>query len=68
MEILNKGEFQISDKERDDQLDNLKLDIANIIAKMSVNTADGNQFPVSIIIKAMNECKCKVNTSKSAKP
>ena len=42
MEILNKGEFQISDKERDDQLDNLKLDIANIIAKMSVNTADGN--------------------------
>lgn len=42
MEILNKGEFQISDKERDDQLENLKLDIANIISKMSVNTTDGN--------------------------
>lgn len=42
MEILNKGEFQVSDKEREGQLENLRLDIANIIVKMSVNTKDGN--------------------------
>lgn len=42
MEILNKGEFQVSDKERESQLENLKLDIANIIVKMAVNAQDGN--------------------------
>lgn len=68
MEILNKGEFQVSDKEREGQLENLRLDIANIIAKMAVNSNDGNQFPVSIILKAMIEVNCKVNVSKSAKP
>lgn len=30
-EILNKGNMQVSDLEREDQLDNLKKDIANII-------------------------------------
>jgi ribosome maturation protein Sdo1 len=42
MEILNKGEFQVSDKEREGQLENLRLDIANIIVKMTVNSQDGN--------------------------
>lgn len=60
IEILNKGEFQVSDKEREGQLENLTLDIANIIAKMAVNSKDGNQFPVSIILKAMIEANCKV--------
>jgi ribosome maturation protein SDO1 len=31
-EILNKGELQVSELERDDQFDNLKKEIANIIA------------------------------------
>ena len=68
MEILNKGEFQVSDKERESQLDNLKLDIANLIVKMSINETDGNKFPVSIILKAMTEANCKVNGNKPAKP
>jgi ribosome maturation protein SDO1 len=42
VEILNKGEFQLSDKERDTQLENLRLDIANIIVKMAINANDGN--------------------------
>jgi ribosome maturation protein Sdo1 len=49
-------------------MENLKLDIANIIVKMGVNSNDGNQFPVSIILKAMTEVNCKVNTNKAAKP
>ena len=31
MEILNKGDFQVSDLEREDQLENLKNDIANLV-------------------------------------
>ena len=44
----------MSEKERENTLDSLKLEIANIITKMCVNSEDGNQFPVSIIVKAMN--------------
>jgi ribosome maturation protein Sdo1 len=38
---LNKGELQVSELERDDQLDNLKKEIANIISQKCVNTTDG---------------------------
>jgi ribosome maturation protein SDO1 len=53
--------MQVSDLEREDQLDNLKKDIANIIVQKCVNTKDGKQFPVSIIMKAMQEVNCKIN-------
>lgn len=66
-EILNKGNMQVSDLEREDQLDNLKKDIANIIVQKCVNTKDGKQFPVSIIMKAMQEVNCKINPTQSAK-
>ena len=42
VEILNKGEYQVSEIERENQLDNLKNEIANIICKMCVNQEDGN--------------------------
>lgn len=61
IEILNKGELQVSDLEREDQSENLKKDIANIISQKCVNSTDQKQFPVSIIMKAMAEAKCKVN-------
>jgi ribosome maturation protein Sdo1 len=32
-----------------------------------VNTKDNNQFPVSIILKAMNEANVKLNPTQSAK-
>ncbi|CDW78721.1 ribosome maturation protein sbds-like [Stylonychia lemnae] len=67
MEILNKGDLQVSELERDDQLDNLKKEIANIIAQKCVNTTDGKQFPVSIIMKAMNEVNAKINPKQTAK-
>lgn len=51
----------MSDLEREDQLDNLKKDIANHIVRMCVNAKDGTQFPVSIILKAMSEANCKIN-------
>ena len=58
---MNKGELQVSDLEREDQLENLRKDIANIIMSKCVNSKDGKQFPVSIILKAMSEVNCKIN-------
>ena len=68
VEILNKGEFQESEAERGDQLDKITQEIASIIVKMTVNKEDGNTFPVTIILKAISQSKCKINGSKPAKP
>ena len=42
IEILNKGEFQMSDLEREDKLENIKLDIANWVSDQCINSEDGN--------------------------
>tara|TARA_B110000285_G_C14980479_1_gene541107 strand:+ start:164 stop:358 length:195 start_codon:yes stop_codon:yes gene_type:complete len=46
-EILNKGEYQVSDHERELQLENLRKEIGNIIVGMSVNSTDLSPWPVS---------------------
>ena len=66
-EILNKGEFQMTDMEREDQLEKKKLDIATWISSQCINSQDGNQFPPNIILKAMKEANVKVNLQKPAK-
>jgi len=53
IEILNKGDMQISDLERESSQEKLKLEIANWIVKLSINSDNGNAFPVSIIVKAL---------------
>ena len=60
-EILNKGEFQVSDHERELQLENLRKEVGNLIVNMSVNTNDLTPWPISQIMKAMQECKVKLN-------
>ena len=67
IEILNKGELQVSELERNEQLENLKKQIAGIIAQKCVSTTDSKQFPVSIIIKAMNDSHCQINPKQDAK-
>ena len=57
----------MSELERDDQLESLRKDIANIIVSKCVNSKDGKQFPVSIIMKAMTEANCKINPTQSSK-
>ena len=61
IEILNKGDMHVSDLEREDQHQNLRKDITNIISSKCINTKDNNQFPVSIILKAMTEVNVKIN-------
>ena len=67
MEILNKGEFQVSDLEREACLENVRKEVAHIIVGMCVSSKDGGNFPLSIILKAMSECKVKLSETKSAK-
>ena len=67
MEILNKGEFQVSDLEREAGLENVRKEVAHIIVGMCVNSKDQSNFPLSIILKAMSECKVKLSDTKSAK-
>ena len=67
IEILNKGEFQLSIMEREVQTDKIMLDISNWISSQCINSENGNQFPSSIILRAMKEINCKVVHTKTAK-
>lgn len=67
MEILNKGEFQMSDLERDDKLESVRQEIANWISSQCVNSETGNEFPSSIILRGMNEINSKVVLNKAPK-
>ncbi|XP_045785355.1 ribosome maturation protein SBDS [Maniola jurtina] len=66
-EILDKGELQVSDKERHSQIDSLFKDIATTVADKCVNPETKRPYPVSIIEKAMKDIHFSVNVNKSAK-
>ncbi|CAK1545203.1 unnamed protein product [Leptosia nina] len=66
-EILEKGELQVSDKERHSQIDALFKDIATTVADKCVNPETKRPYPVSIIEKAMKDSHFSVNVNKSAK-
>ena len=61
MEILNKGEYQVSDLEREALLENMKKEVAHLIVGMSVDKQNLTSVPLTIVLKAMNECKVKLN-------
>ncbi|CAH0721857.1 unnamed protein product, partial [Brenthis ino] len=66
-EILEKGELQVSDKERHLQIDSLFKDIATTVADKCVNPETKRPYSVSIIEKAMKDLHFSVNVNKSAK-
>ena len=67
MEILNKGDFQVSELEREAGLESIRKEIAHQIVSMCVSSKDLSLFPLSIILKAMSECKVKLNAKVSVK-
>ena len=67
MEILNKGEFQVSDLEREAMLEQIRKEIANRIVEMSVHAKNGSSFPIEIILKVMGEAKVNISEKKAAK-
>ncbi|GBP80896.1 Ribosome maturation protein SBDS [Eumeta japonica] len=66
-EILEKGELQVSDKERQSQIDSLFKDIATTVADKCINSETKRPFPVSIIEKAMKDIHFSVNVNRNAK-
>ncbi|KAK6638384.1 hypothetical protein RUM44_008813 [Polyplax serrata] len=66
-EILAKGELQVSDKERHNQLDSLFKDIATTVSEKCVNPNTKRPYPVSMIEKAMKDIHFSVKPNRSAK-
>lgn len=67
VEILNKGEVQVSGMERDAQLGSSFREIATIVADKCVNPLTKLPYPVGMIEKAMNDLHFSVNFNKNSK-
>ncbi|KAL0272422.1 UNVERIFIED_CONTAM: hypothetical protein PYX00_005396 [Menopon gallinae] len=67
IEILSKGELQVSEKERQNQLDSLFKDISTTVAEMCINPETKRPYPVSMIEKAMKDIHFSVKMNRSAK-
>lgn len=65
--ILEKGEYNPSDKEREAMLESTYRDIATIVAEKSVNPASNRPYTVKMILSGMKEIHYAVNPTRSAK-
>ncbi|XP_055593251.1 ribosome maturation protein SBDS [Uranotaenia lowii] len=66
-EILAKGELQISEKERQDQLESMFREIATNVADRCVNPETKRPYPVSIIEKSMKDIHYSIKPHRNAK-
>ncbi|XP_068172991.1 ribosome maturation protein SBDS [Antennarius striatus] len=66
-QILTKGELQVSDKERQTQLETMFRDIATIVAEKCVNPNTKRPYTVSLIERSMKDIHYSVKASKSTK-
>ncbi|RKO83399.1 SBDS protein C-terminal domain-containing protein [Blyttiomyces helicus] len=67
LEILKKGQLQIGDKERSQQLETLYRDIATTVAEKCVNPETNRPYTVTMVEKAMGDLHFSVNPNKGAK-
>jgi ribosome maturation protein Sdo1 len=65
--ILDKGELQVSDKERESHNKNLKNQIANIIVEKTYNKETGLPFPHNVILKILDDFKFIIKEDQDAK-
>ncbi|CAG8644558.1 2912_t:CDS:10 [Ambispora leptoticha] len=66
-EILKKGEMQVGEKERSNQIDNTYREIATMVAEKCVNPETKRPYTVTMIEKAMGELHISVKTNRSTK-
>ena len=66
-EILDKGELQVSDKERHSALDSMLKDIATTVADKCINPETKKPYPVTMIEKAMKDVHFSVKPNRNAK-
>ncbi|CAL8121504.1 unnamed protein product [Orchesella dallaii] len=67
LEILEKGELQVSGGERKTQLDDQIKDVANTIASLCINPATKRPYPTSIVVKALKDIHFSVNLNRTPK-
>ena len=67
IQILAKGELQISEKERSHQLEETYRDIATIIADKCVNPETKRPYTVTIIEKCLKQLHFSVKPNKNSK-
>lgn len=67
LQILAKGELQVSDKERHTQLEQMFRDIATIVADKCVNPETKRPYTVILIERAMKDIHYSVKPGKSTK-
>jgi ribosome maturation protein SDO1 len=67
LEILEKGELQVGEKERDVQTDSLHKEVVSIIAGKCVNPITRTPYPPALIEKALASIHFAPNCKKGAK-
>ncbi|KAJ3158557.1 hypothetical protein HDU86_002782 [Geranomyces michiganensis] len=67
LEILKKGELQVGEKERSQQLGNLSRDIATTVAEKCINPDTKRPYTVTMIEKAMADLHYSVHPNRNAK-
>ncbi|GMH36721.1 hypothetical protein BSKO_04594 [Bryopsis sp. KO-2023] len=67
LEILSKGELQISEKERRVEYDNLFKDVAAVIADKCVDPATNRPYTITMIERALRDAHFNVDPKKTAK-
>lgn len=66
-QILAKGELQVSDKERQSQMESMFRDIATVVAEKCVNPQTKRPYTVNLIERAMKDIHYSVKTGKNTK-
>ncbi|XP_033123238.1 ribosome maturation protein SBDS-like [Anneissia japonica] len=67
IKILAKGELQVSEKERHQQLESMFRDIATIVADKCINPETKRPYTVGIIERAMKDVHFAVKPTRNAK-
>lgn len=67
LEILDKGEIQLHEKERSANLQQKQNEFLNIISTKCINPRSKKRYPPSMIQKALSKLKFHLNPSKPAK-
>lgn len=67
LEILKKGELQVGEKERSQQLSSLYKDISTIVSEKCINPESKRPYPVTTIEKCLADLHFSVNPNKNAK-
>ncbi|KAJ3368690.1 hypothetical protein HDU91_000354 [Kappamyces sp. JEL0680] len=65
--ILEKGEVQVGEKERQQALENLNKDIANNIAEKTINPETKRPYTATMIEKVLSDVHFNPNPNKNAK-